>query len=334
MNVLLLDTSYNKLQFSLYQIHPEAVVNPLDDQAKASFQVNVNYRGVSEPKRHGEIALTVLDQLLQEAQLTLDDIEYLAYNRGPGSFVGTRIATTMVLALAQVAPQFHKILALSGLEMQANHLKLVQYQQRQQQKSRILGKNNNHLELSDSSKVIVAIDANMSEAYACVYQLSNGLRCQPQAHEQLFKLSDLAILLKFVLATPVERSELIEQEPHLQELSLTSSDDVILAGNAWLQYLPRLQADALLTNEQVVLATELFAQQSRTFETAILDYALMMQEQGDLDKLLGVKEEQSLLFNTGHTSLQLPLLLEYIKEQRFTPIDNIEVVYIRDQVTN
>lgn len=53
-----------------------------------------------QQREHNQFILPALDALLAEANLQLDDIDYFAASRGPGSFVGTRLAVAVVQGLA------------------------------------------------------------------------------------------------------------------------------------------------------------------------------------------------------------------------------------------
>jgi len=114
----------------------------MDGQIIDRFQV--------APREHGNLILSMVDDLLNEAGLTLQQMDALAFGRGPGSFTGVRMATGVIQGLAfavdlPVAP----VSTLAALAEQA-------------------------LSQSVGKTVYAALDARMSEVYWCEYQNING----------------------------------------------------------------------------------------------------------------------------------------------------------------
>ena len=98
-------------------------------------------RHILAEQRHAEILLDELDVLLCEASLALADVQGIAYGEGPGAFTGLRIAcgVTQGLALSRNLP----VVGVSTLLALA--------------------------EEAGEPRVIVCIDARMSEVYHAAY---------------------------------------------------------------------------------------------------------------------------------------------------------------------
>jgi tRNA threonylcarbamoyladenosine biosynthesis protein TsaB len=99
------------------------------------------------PQQHSQRILPMIDDVLKEASVTLQDLDYLAFGRGPGSFTGVRIATGVIQGLALGTG--HKVLGISTLAAMAQQAYLQ----------------------NKSEQVTAAIDARMSEVYFGQYQL-------------------------------------------------------------------------------------------------------------------------------------------------------------------
>ena len=95
---------------------------------------------------HSQIILPQIQALLDSANLTLKDLDGIAFGAGPGSFTGVRIAAGVVQGLA-----FGAGLPVVGV---CTLLALAQ--------------------ASQASKVIACLDARMGEVYHAVYVMSDG----------------------------------------------------------------------------------------------------------------------------------------------------------------
>ncbi|KAB7627225.1 tRNA (adenosine(37)-N6)-threonylcarbamoyltransferase complex dimerization subunit type 1 TsaB [Alkalilimnicola sp. S0819] len=103
------------------------------------------------PRGHAEHVLAMVRELLAEAELTLAQVDLLAFGRGPGSFTGVRIGAGVAQGLAYsvdlpVAP-------VSTLAMLA------------QGAARAHG----------AERVLAAVDARMAEVYWGAYRLREGV---------------------------------------------------------------------------------------------------------------------------------------------------------------
>ena len=101
------------------------------------------------PREHSRLILKMIDDLLTDANVAVADLDAIAFGRGPGSFMGLRIAAGVVqgIAFAHDIP----VIPISSLKAIAQ---------------RAYDENN-------ISQVLVAIDARMDEVYWAVYKIKN-----------------------------------------------------------------------------------------------------------------------------------------------------------------
>ncbi|WP_019615519.1 tRNA (adenosine(37)-N6)-threonylcarbamoyltransferase complex dimerization subunit type 1 TsaB [Psychromonas ossibalaenae] len=103
------------------------------------------------PREHTKKILPTVEQVLQQAGLTLPEIDILAYGRGPGSFTGVRIGISIAQGLAFGIEK--KMVGVSTLQAMAQQAFKTQ----------------------QAADVYAAIDARMGEVYFAHYQLKDEL---------------------------------------------------------------------------------------------------------------------------------------------------------------
>ena len=103
------------------------------------------------PREHTIKILPTVEAVLKEANLSLSDIDYIAYGRGPGSFTGVRIGISIAQGLAFGIEK--KMVGVSTLQAMAQEA----------------------FELNNACDVYSAIDARMGEVYFAHYTNKNNL---------------------------------------------------------------------------------------------------------------------------------------------------------------
>lgn len=118
-------------------------------------------RLVREPRRHGELVLTMMDGLLAEAGIGLTRLDALAFGRGPGSFTGVRIAASVIQGAAYGAEL--PVAPVSTLAALAQ----------------------GYFRSSGACRVLAAFDARMEELYWGPYRLGDGDLMQAAGAEEV-----------------------------------------------------------------------------------------------------------------------------------------------------
>ncbi len=101
----------------------------------------VTCRYTEEPRKHSEMVLPAIDELLSASGIQKQQLDYICFSRGPGSFTGLRIAASIVQGLSFALDK--PVIAVSSLQVLAQRC---------------------HREYGVSA-VHAAIDARMGEVY-------------------------------------------------------------------------------------------------------------------------------------------------------------------------
>src|SRR5690554_6176022 len=83
MKILAFDTSNQPMSVAVVE----------DNKVLAEITVNIK-------RNHSIQLMPAIDEMLEQAKLTIDDIDRVAVAEGPGSYTGLRIAVTIAKSLA------------------------------------------------------------------------------------------------------------------------------------------------------------------------------------------------------------------------------------------
>lgn len=121
------------------------------------------------PRQHSALILPMMDQLLQEAGLTLGELDALAFARGPGSFTGVRIATAIIQGAAFGANL--PVVPVSSLQALAEGCR----------------------RRTNAKGVLVALDARMQEVYWGAYRVDETGRPVSIIDEAVLAPADVTV---------------------------------------------------------------------------------------------------------------------------------------------
>lgn len=127
------------------------------------------HRSTVEPRKHAELILPFIDELLIEAHVNKKHIQGLIVGQGPGAFTGVRIGVGVVQGLA---------LALGVSVVAVSNLQTLAFSAYKQ------------LKTNEEKTVVVATDARMNEVYSAKY-LIQGKSIKPLGPETVGKPEDV-----------------------------------------------------------------------------------------------------------------------------------------------
>ena len=120
-----------------------------------------------QPRKHAELILPMLDELLAEAGLSVSQLDALAFGRGPGAFTGVRIATGVIQGIAFGAEL--PVLPVSTLRALAQRT----------------------FDKFQHTHVLSAFDARMDEVYWAAYSVADDGLMQLMGEENVLSPSEV-----------------------------------------------------------------------------------------------------------------------------------------------
>lgn len=137
------------------------------EACSAAIEIDGDRQQVYEfaPRRHAELILPMVDGLLNDAGISLQSLDGLAFGRGPGAFTGVRIATGIIQGLAYAADL--PVAPVSTLAAIAQGVS------------------------ERSEKIACAIDARMGEVYWGLYQRGEDDCMQIMGQERVCPPTDV-----------------------------------------------------------------------------------------------------------------------------------------------
>lgn len=156
MNILALDTSSVACSVALLYKHPGKGSHVLAEHKVA-------------PKQHTSLILPMIQSLLRKANITLADLDAVAFGCGPGSFTGIRIAASLAQGIGY-----------------ANNLPVIPI-------SSLAAVAQASYTANGWEKILVAVDARMRQIYWCPYEIENGLAVT-HTQEQLLSPHELTTM--------------------------------------------------------------------------------------------------------------------------------------------
>ncbi|THB69562.1 MAG: tRNA (adenosine(37)-N6)-threonylcarbamoyltransferase complex dimerization subunit type 1 TsaB [Gammaproteobacteria bacterium] len=121
------------------------------------------------PRKHTERLLPMVEQLLSEAEISLNQLDFLTFGRGPGAFTGVRIAASAAQGMAFGADL--PVVPVSTLAVLAQ----------------------NAYEQTNATTILSCIDARMSEVYWSVYKPALNGVVEIYQEEEVVAPTDICI---------------------------------------------------------------------------------------------------------------------------------------------
>ena len=181
------------------------------------IDATVRFREAEVERGHAERILPMIDDLLSEAGVRLTDLHAIAFGRGPGSFTGVRLATTVTQGLAFGANL--GVIPISDLQAVAQRAFATD---------------------PTLSRALVCNDARMGEVYWGCYERGEGGLARLEGEEHVSKPSKVKLPSAWPTATAVGRGFIVYADALRHVVPAAPVD------NSLLRFLPHAREIAQL----------------------------------------------------------------------------------------
>jgi tRNA threonylcarbamoyladenosine biosynthesis protein TsaB len=189
------------------------------------IDATVRFREVEMERGHAERILPMIDDLLSEAGVSLSDLNAIAFGRGPGSFTGVRLATTVTQGLAFGANL--GVIPISDLQAVAQRAFVTD---------------------PTLSRALVCNDARMGEVYWGCYERGEGGLARLEGEEHVSKPSEVKLPPGWSTAAAAGRGFIAYADALRHAISTTSPATLASTpvDNPLLRFLPHAREIAQL----------------------------------------------------------------------------------------
>ena len=125
--------------------------NILSIETSSAEQLETQLYENVAPNTHGEIIFEFIEMALKESEINKEDLDYIAFGSGPGSFTGLRVGCSVVQGLGYGLKV--PVIPISSLRITAQQA----------------------IEKFNSKKIVVLNDAHMEELYVGEYKCSKNI---------------------------------------------------------------------------------------------------------------------------------------------------------------
>jgi len=167
MKILAIETATEACSAALLINDAQVIRNETESNESENSKIITRFQ--LAPREHTKLILPMLDEVLEEANIQLNEVDAIAFGRGPGAFTGLRIAAGVAQGVAlSVDKPVIPVSTLAALALKATE----------------------QADFDQDKIIVVALDARMEEVYWGKFKFTKGV-LELRGKEQVNKLEHL-----------------------------------------------------------------------------------------------------------------------------------------------